>query len=104
VASKNATNWSTLPISVSIRGLIRATTSQSRREWAYSSQERSVGNWLALPSSLYWSLQINAGRSLHLLLKAGGSRRRLDFTSTSSDGVQVEGGVVWEGDEPLLDF
>jgi hypothetical protein len=47
---------------------------------------------------------MNAGKSLRLLLKAGGSGRQLDFTSTDSDGVRVEGGVVWEGDEPLPDF
>jgi hypothetical protein len=94
VASKNAINWSTLPISVSIRGLIRATTSQSRQEWAYSSQEHLVENQSALPSSLYWSLRINAGKSLCLPLKASRSGRRLDFTGTGSGGVQVKGGVV----------
>ena len=47
---------------------------------------------------------MNASKSLRLLLKAGGSRRRLDFASTSSVGVWVEGGVVWEGDKLLLDF
>ena len=47
---------------------------------------------------------MNAGKSLRLPLKAGGSGRRSDFASTSSVGVRVEGGVVWEGDEPLPDF
>jgi hypothetical protein len=37
---------------------------------------------------------MNASKSLRLLLKAGGSRRRLDFTSTDLDGVRVKGGVV----------
>jgi hypothetical protein len=46
---------------------------------------------------------MNAGKSLHLLLKAGGSGRRSDFTSASSGGVWVKGRVVWEGDKLLLD-
>jgi hypothetical protein len=46
---------------------------------------------------------MNAGKSLRLPLKAGGSGRRSDFTGAGSGGVRVEGRVVWEGDEPLPD-